>query len=114
VPYGNLYDRVYNWSRLDVWNNGDTSSLSKLYQTWYDAEQCILDSNIRPSRYINMRNLIQRQLKQVKLPLIAINYRFGFIDSTAFADGRMSINNGFLIDNNNAHLILQNRYVWQV
>jgi hypothetical protein len=102
VPYGNLYDRVYNWSRLDVWNNGDTSSLSKLYQTWYDAEQCVLDSNIRPSRYISMRNLIQRQLIQLKLPLIAINYRFGFIDSNAFTDGRMSINNGFLIDNNNA------------
>jgi Putative serine esterase (DUF676) len=102
VPYGNLYDRVYNWSGLDVWNNGDTSSISKLYQTWYDAEQCVLDSNIRPSRYISMRNLIQRQLIQVKLPLIALNYRFGYIDSNAFIDGRMSINNGFLIDNNNA------------
>ena len=44
IPYGVLYDRLYNWNELDTWNTGDTTSLARLYQAWYDAEQSVIDS----------------------------------------------------------------------
>lgn len=38
----------------------------------------------------------------MRLPLISINYRFGFFDSLSLTDGRLSINNGMITDNNQA------------
>ena len=43
IPYGTLYDRVYGWSGLDTWGNGDTTSVSRLFQSWYDAEQSVVN-----------------------------------------------------------------------
>ena len=102
IPYGVLYDRVYNWNELDTWKTGDTSSLARLYQAWYDAEQSVVDSTQRPHRYDAMRKLTQLQITQDKLPLIMVDYRFAYFDSTASDDGRLTITNGMLIDNNNA------------
>ncbi len=102
IPYGVLYDRVYNWNELDTWNTGDTTSLARLYQAWYDAEQSVIDSTQRPHRYDAMRKLTQQQINQNKLPLLMVDYRFAYFDSTASDDGRLTINNGRLIENNNA------------
>jgi hypothetical protein len=100
IPYGTLMDRNYIWSGLDVWNNNDTTSIRQLYQGWYDAEQAVINAANRPNRYNNMRSKVERQIYQVKLPLISINYRFGYFDSLAATDGRLGINNGMLTDNN--------------
>jgi len=74
IPYGTLYDRVYGWSGLDTWGNGDTTSVSRLFQSWYDAEQSVVNPLARPNNYDSMRIVIQQQIFQVKLPVIAINY----------------------------------------
>ncbi|MBY0478851.1 MAG: hypothetical protein K2Q24_14475 [Chitinophagaceae bacterium] len=102
IPYGILMDRVYGWSALNDWNNSDTLTASRLFQTLYDAENAVMDSTVRPNYYLTMRDIVQQQLYEVKLPLLAFNYQFGFIDSNALNDGRMSIVNGILTDNNNA------------
>lgn len=102
IPFGTLYDRVYQWSALTEWQINDTTSLKHLYQSWYDAEQAVTDSTLRPARYEAMRNTVQRQIYAVRLPLIALNFRFGYIDSLATTDGRLTVNNGLLTDNNNA------------
>jgi hypothetical protein len=100
IPNGTLYNRVYPWTSLDTWKNNDTTSISKLYQSWYDAEQSVVNINNRPNRYEPMRNKVQQLLYQVNLPIININYRFSYFDSMAIIDGRLSINNGMLVDNN--------------
>ncbi len=102
IPYGVLMDRVYAWSALSSWSNTDTLSASRLFQTWYDSENAVMDSTIRPNYYLTMRDIVQQQLYEVKLPVLAFNYQFGFIDSNALNDGRMSEVNGILTDNNNA------------
>jgi hypothetical protein len=100
IPYGILIDRTYIWSGLDTWQNNDTTSIRQLYQAWYDAEQAVINPTNRPSRYNAMRTKVQRQLFKVRLPLISLNYRFGYFDSLAATDGRLGINNGMLTDNN--------------
>ncbi len=39
IPFGTLYDRVYQWSGLSEWKNSDTTSAAHLFQSWSDAEQ---------------------------------------------------------------------------
>ncbi len=102
IPYGILYNRVYGWGGLDNWNNADTTSISKLYQGWYDAEQSYISTSLRPNRYENMRSKVQQQIYQVQLPIVALCYQYSYIDSNALVDGRMTINNGMLTDNNAA------------
>ncbi len=49
IPFGILYDRVYGWSGLENWQSGDITSVSRLFQTWYDLEQSYIDSIQRPN-----------------------------------------------------------------
>lgn len=101
IPYGILMDRVYGWAGLDEWNNGDTVTAGRLFQTWYDGEEAYINAANRPANYLAMRDTIDRMLYQVKLPVMAFAYQFGFIDSLALNDGRLSTVNGILTDNNN-------------
>lgn len=39
IPYGYLYNRVYPWTQLDEWQDGDTTSMYGLFQRWFDVEQ---------------------------------------------------------------------------
>lgn len=100
IPYGTLYDRVYPWSGLSKWVSGDTTSVAHLFQSWYDAEKSVMNPLSRPNNYPAMRTAVQQQLYAVKLPIIAINYQFAYFDSTAVQDGRVSVTNGMLRDNN--------------
>ena len=59
IPYGTLYDRVYGWSGLDTWEGGDTTSVSRLFQSWYDAEQSVVNPLARPNNYDSMRTVVQ-------------------------------------------------------
>ena len=67
IPYAVLYDRVYGWSGLDNWQNGDTTSVKRLMQSWYDIEQSYFDSLQRPNRYVNMRTKMQEKIHAVNL-----------------------------------------------
>ncbi len=67
IPYGTLYDRVYPWSGLSQWLNGDTTTMSHLFQSWYDAEKSVMNPLVRPNNYAAMRSAVQQQL-------FAINY----------------------------------------
>ena len=100
IPYAVLYDRVNGWSGLDDWQGGDTTSVRRLLQSWYDIEQSYFDSMQRPNRYINMRTKMQEKIYAVNLPIIALYNNFSFIDTLAYTDGRMTLNNGMLTDNN--------------
>lgn len=102
IPYGILYDRVYPWSGLSQWTNGDTTSVAHLFQSWFDAEQSVIDPSVRPDNYTTMRDEVQHQIFEVKLPIVALNFQFGYIDSTAVQDGRLSESNGILTDNQQA------------
>jgi pimeloyl-ACP methyl ester carboxylesterase len=102
IPYGTLYDRVYPWSGLSRWVNGDTTTMSHLFQSWYDAEKSVINSLARPNNYAAMRSVVQQQLFAIQLPIVAINYQFGYFDSTCVQDGRVSAINGMLRDNNGA------------
>lgn len=99
IPYGTLYDRVYPWSGLTEWSMGDTTSVPHLFQSWFDAEQSVIDSLLRLHVYDTMRSAIQQQLFQMKLPIVVINFQFAYIDSMAESDGRTSVINGILTDN---------------
>jgi|GEM_PF-1444306 len=83
IPYGTLYDRVFGWSGLDTWINGDTVSVSRIFQSWYDAEHSVINPLARPNNYDSMRRVVQQQVFEVKLPVIAIRYQFSYIDCTA-------------------------------
>lgn len=102
IPFGVLYDRVYPWSGLSKWTNGDTTSVAHLFQSWFDAEQSVMDPLVRPNNYNAMRDVVQQQLYQMKLPVVALNFRFAYFDSTAEQDGRISVTNGMLTDNGQA------------
>lgn len=71
IPYGTLYERVYGWSGLDAWQNGDTTSVSHVFQSWYDAEQSVVNPLTRPSNYDSMRTVVQQLIFHVKLPVTA-------------------------------------------
>ncbi len=101
IPYGILMDRVYGWAGLAEWANGDTVTASQLFQTWYDGEEAYINPANRPANYLAMRDTVDRMLYQVKLPVLAFAYQFGFFDSLALQDGRLSVVNGILTDNNN-------------
>lgn len=58
IPYGILMDRVYGWAGLDEWNNGDTITASRLFQTWYDGEEAYINAVNRPANYLAMRDRI--------------------------------------------------------
>jgi hypothetical protein len=100
IPFGALYDRVYQWSNLENWHNADTTSLKRLYQTWYDAEQSIVEASSRPQNYLAMRKAVQQKIFEVKLPVIAIQFHYGLIVEEAKQDGRLSIKDDQMIDNN--------------
>ncbi len=100
IPYGTLYDRVYGWSGLSEWKNSDTTSAAHLFQSWSDAEQSVINPLARPNNYDTMRSVVQQQLFALKLPIIALNFQFAYFDSTCVQDGRVSVTNGMLKDNN--------------
>jgi hypothetical protein len=102
IPYGVLYERVFGWSGLDNWQSGDTTSVSRLFQGWYDIEQSYINASLRPTRYGNMRTKVQQKIYAVNLPIITLYNNFSSIDTLASTDGRMTVNNGVLIDNNGA------------
>ena len=91
IPFGILYDRVYGWSGLDNWSSGDTTSVSRLLQGWYDIEQSYTNSANRPNRYENMRNKVQQKIFTMRLPIITLCNNFSIIDSMAYTDGRISV-----------------------
>ncbi len=100
IPYGVLYDRVAGWSGLDKWSSNDTATISQLKQSWYDAEQSVLDSAIRPNIYSAMKTLLDSKITKSELPIVVSNFRFAYFDSLSYTDGRLSVNNGMLTDNN--------------
>lgn len=102
IPYGILMDRIYGWASLAEWTNGDTVKASRLFQTWYDAEEAYMNPANRPANYLAMRDTVDQMIYEVKLPVVAFTYQFGYIDSFATQDGRLSVSNGMLTDNNNA------------
>lgn len=67
IPCAVLYDRVYGWSGLENWQSGDTTSVKRLMQSWYDIEQSYFDSLLRPNRYVNMRTKMQEKIHAVNL-----------------------------------------------
>ena len=102
IPYGTLYDRVYGWSGLSSWKNGDSTSSAHLFQTWSDAEQSVMNAAARPNNYPAMRSTVQHDVFVNTLPIIAVNFRFGYFDSTCAQDGRITVTNGMMKDNNRA------------
>ncbi len=102
IPYGTLYDRVYGWSGLSSWNNGDTTSSARLFQAWSDAEQSVMSAATRPNNYPAMRTTVKQDVFANTLPIIAVNFQFGYFDSTCAQDGRITVTNGLMKDNNRA------------
>ena len=100
IPYGVLYDRVAGWSGLDKWTQNDTANISLLKQGWFDAEQSIVNPLIRPNRYIAMTAFVDSKITKSVLPIVVNCFRFSYFDSLCQTDGRISVNNGMLIDNN--------------
>lgn len=47
-----------------------------------------------------MRTSVQQQLFAVKLPIVALDFQFAYFDSTCVQDGRVTVTNGLLRDNN--------------
>ncbi|MEA4919013.1 T9SS type A sorting domain-containing protein [Proteiniphilum sp.] len=95
IPYGVLYERVVGWALLQQWNSGDTTNLVHIKQAWWDLE----NSRETPgNRFDPLKNAVALSLTENKIPLIAINFGFGYVDSLALEDGRIIIENNQLID----------------
>lgn len=99
IPYGVLYDRVVGWGSLPEWNIEDTTSFIHIKQAWWDLEN---SQDVLGSRYDSMNKTVATLLTEDKIPLIAINFGFGYVDSLALEDGRIRIENNQLIDTGGA------------
>lgn len=107
IPYGVLYDKVFGWAGMSIWQNGDTTSQSHVIQTWWDLE----NSRINPTGYTfeNMKSATERLKAQQKIAVISFNYNFGYIDTMAYYDGRMQVVNNELVDAGGASPYLAKR-----
>ncbi|MEA4919009.1 hypothetical protein [Proteiniphilum sp.] len=95
IPYGVLCERVVGWALLQQWNSGDTTNFVHIKQAWWDLE----NSRETPgNRFDPLKNAVTVSLTENKIPLIAINFGFGYVDSLALEDGRILIENNQLID----------------
>lgn len=96
IPYGVLYDKVFGWAGMSIWQSGDTTSKSHLIQTWWDLE----NSRMNPKGYTfeNMKSTTEGLKEQQKISLLSFNYNFGYIDTMAYYDGRMQVVNNELVD----------------
>ncbi len=91
IPYGNLYSRVYGWSRLENWNQNDTVSTSQILQAWFDAENSVINPLSRPSRYEGVRQSNDLLSSKNELPILLLQYQFSFFDTLALQDGRLTV-----------------------
>lgn len=82
IPYGVLYDRVVGWASLPEWNIEDTTSFIHIKQAWWDLEN---SQDVLGSRFDPMNNTVATLLTEDKIPLIAINFGFGYVDSLAIS-----------------------------
>ena len=98
ILYGVLYDRTAGWSGLVEWQNNDTTTATQVIESWYDGEQSFINPLVRTNRYLSLRNNLNVKLATSAFPIIISCNRFGYFDSLAVNDGRMTINNGMLID----------------
>lgn len=98
IPHGILYDRVYPWSDLLNWQDGDTVWQYRGFQAWYDLERANVDTAYVP-RYETMRDSVDHKLSRNLIPVIGIRSRFGYITEDELDNGSLSFVEGFLTDN---------------
>ena len=95
IPYGVLYDRVVGWAFLQEWKSGDTTSFVHIKQAWSDLE----NSTPAPTQTLEtLKTRIDKAKSLQNIPLVSVNFGFGFVDSLALTDGRMRVENNQLID----------------
>jgi hypothetical protein len=82
VPYKVLYDRVYGWSGLR--NKIENSQIDKptLVQAWYDLFTASCNFN-RGLTYKQFREYLLDYELNKRIPIIAIEYNYSIIDSSA-------------------------------
>jgi hypothetical protein len=99
IPYGVLYNRVMGWGATATLKDDTVTSPYSFYQAWWDMEH----SRISPptaGRYEAMRHDADSLLLMHTVPVIAIDYNYATLDAAALQDGRLSLDQGILRDNN--------------
>lgn len=99
IPYSYLYNRVFPWTQLDEWQDGDTTSMYGLFQSWFDVAQSYVGSKGITYRYEIMRDSVAAQKRKLQLPVLALRNNFALLDSNAVADGRLDTSRGLIADN---------------
>ncbi|MDO5665081.1 MAG: hypothetical protein Q4G63_07485 [Bacteroidia bacterium] len=80
---------------LPEWNSGNRTSVEHIKQAWWDLE----NSKATPTNTLdNLKQQIAVSLSTNQIPLVSINFGFGYVDSLALQDGRIRIENDQLID----------------
>ena len=100
IPFGVLYDRVFPWSNLNEWDNEDSIHNYKLFQAWFDLENSNVYDDLRTNTYSAMRKNTNQEINLGQIPLLVINYNYSYFDLEAFQDGRLSMVDGIITDNN--------------
>ncbi|MEX0966261.1 MAG: T9SS type A sorting domain-containing protein [Bacteroidia bacterium] len=98
IPYGVLYDRVFPWSNLTEWSDGDTISSMRARQAWWDLENSHVGTF--SETYPAMRDSMYNNALRNRILIPMVRYNFATIDTNALNDGRLSLVNGILTDNN--------------
>lgn len=107
IPRGILYDRVFPWANVDEIAQGDFVSTERFVQAWMELQNSVVNMSDR----VNGRNdktiksiIAANNLNGNSISLMAIRQDFGTIDENSFDDGRASIINGMIKDNNLAQI----------
>jgi hypothetical protein len=100
VPYGVLYDRVMGFGNRSP--EDTVSSAYAFFQAWWDMEHSRVTSD--SGTYDAMRHSVDSMAMINAVPLLSIDYYYGTIDSAAMDDGRLSVMDGILTDNNLAEI----------
>ena len=102
ITTGILYDRVYPWAMLHVFNtaNFDTTNVYHFIQGYYELYNAkYTNTNLISPKAVDRR--IDAIKKTGKIPVGIINFQFNQIDTNALADNLLESRNGIYYDVSN-------------
>jgi hypothetical protein len=107
VPYstvvsGILYDRIANFSDIELFNQQttDTSSYACFMQAYSELHRAITNPSINPQFLIEIESLKERLQNISYIPIGIINARYDIIDTNAVLSGKLYESNGLFYVNN--------------
>ena len=107
VPYstatsGILYDRVANFSSIELFNSQttDTSFYSRFIQAYSELNRAVTNPSVNQKFSLSTDSLEEKLNNISYIPIGIINARYDIIDTNAFLSGKLYESNGLFYVNN--------------